>query len=55
MASQPATQLSFSVTTLAFGSSQSIRDLFEQIVNMVPEGEDGFTILRAVLNAPVMN
>lgn len=37
------------VTALAFGSSLSIRDLFEQVVNMVPEQEDGLNILRAVL------
>lgn len=38
------------VTALALGSSLSIRDLFEQVVNMVPEEEDGLVILRAVLN-----
>lgn len=38
------------VTNLAFGSSLCIRDLFKQVVNMVPAGEDGLTILRAVLN-----
>lgn len=39
------------ITTLAFGSPLSIRDLFEQVVNTIPEEEDGSVILRAVLNA----
>lgn len=38
------------VIALAAGSSLSIRDLFEQVVNMVPKGEDGLILLRAVLN-----
>jgi len=38
------------VTTLAFGSKLSIRDLFEQAVKMVPTGENGVTIFKEVLN-----
>jgi hypothetical protein len=39
------------ITALAFGSSLSVRGLFEQVVNMVPEREDGFAILRAATAA----
>lgn len=38
------------VTTLAFGSKLSIRDLFEQAVKIVPTGEDGMPIFMEVLN-----
>ena len=38
------------VTALGSGSSLSIRELFEQVVNMIPVKEDGLIILQTVLN-----
>lgn len=38
------------VIALAAGSSLSIRDLFEQVVNIIPKGEDGLILLQSVLN-----
>ena len=38
------------VTALGSGSSLSIRELFEQVVNMIPVKEDGLIILQTVLD-----
>ena len=38
------------ITALGFGSSMTVRDLFKQIVNKIPQKEDGFLILQTVLS-----
>lgn len=38
------------ITVVSFGSSLSVRDLFQQVVKMIPSSEDGLAILQAVLN-----
>jgi len=38
------------ITNLAFGSSLTIKDLYERAFNMVPQKEDGYIILNEVLN-----
>lgn len=38
------------ITVLGSGSSLTVKDLFKQIVNRIPQKEDGFIILQKVLS-----